>query len=200
MYHTALTAVVWLILCRCGWLLIGLIRLIPVHRRARTSKWGAIELFTFVELPLFFALAFYLYSRVPVSSSPSTLAVLAASVGLLLALAGVLISLWSVYTTYRTGIILDAGHFIKKNHGLVTTGAYGFVRNPMYLGVFLIWLAAGVAFESFVVLLIAALYVIPAYIMYIKSEETMLVQEFGDDYRRYCDRVGRILPRLNRSL
>ena len=198
MHQTVLTAVVWLVLIRCVWLFIGLIRLIPVHRRARTKKWGPIELFTFAELPVFFALAFYLYSRAPVSPSPGAPAVLGAVAGALLALAGVLISLWAFYTTYRTGIVLDLGHFVKKEHGIVSSGAYRFVRNPLYLGVFLIWLGAAIAFQSFPVLLIAVFYVIPTYLLYIRSEEAMLLQEFGDEYQRYRDRVGRIFPRLNR--
>ncbi len=199
MYQTLLSAVVWLALVRCGWLLIGLIRLIPVHRRAKTRKWGPTEFFTTAELPLFFALTLYFFSRAPASSSPSLLTWLAAIVGVLLALTGVVISLWSVYTTYRAGIILDAGHYIKKEHRLITTGAYGFVRNPMYLGVFLIWLGIATGFKSLTVLLITVFYVIPVYLVYIRSKEPMLLREFGDEYESYRDRVGMILPRLNRS-
>ncbi len=199
MYRTLLRAVVSSALVRCGWLFIGLIRLIPVHRMAKTSKWSRTEYFTIAELPLFFVVAFY-FLRAPVSSSRSALAWLAAGAGAILALASVVISLWSVYTTYRTGIILDAGHYIKKEHRLVTTGAYGFVRNPMYLGVFLIWLGIASAFRSLMVFLTTVFYVIPAYAMYMKSEESMLVREFEDEYDWYRDRVGMILPRLNRPV
>ncbi len=93
MYQTLLSAIVWLALVRCGWLLIGLIRLIPVHRRAKTRKWGPTEFFTTAELPLFIALTLYFFSRAPASSSPSLLTWLAAIVGVLLALTGVVISL-----------------------------------------------------------------------------------------------------------
>ncbi len=200
MYRTLLRAVAWTALVRCGWLLVGLIRLIPVHRGAKSRKWGPIELFTFGELPLFFALASYVFWRAPISASRSALAWLAGVAGALLALAGVVISLWSVNTTYRTGIILDAGHYIKKDHRLVTSGPYGFVRHPMYLGVFLIWLGIATAVRSLVLFLITVFYVIPAYLMYMKSEETMMLREFQDEYQSYRDRVGMILPRLNWSL
>lgn len=199
MYQKVLTAIVCLVFVRCAWLLIGLIRLVPVHRRARTGKWGPSEIFTVFELPLFFALAFYLCSRPPVPSSPNTLALLAAVAGALMGLAGVGISLWSMYTSYRAGIILDVGHYIKKEHPLVTDGAYGFVRNPIYLGIFLIWFGVAIAFQSRVVLLIAVFYVIPAHVMYIRSEEAMLMRAFGDEYRMYRERVGMIFPRLKRS-
>ena len=195
MYQTLLSAVVWLALCRCFWLLVGLIRLIPVHSRAKTRKWGLTEVLTMAELPLFFAVTFHFFSQVPAPSSPGVLAWLAAVAGVFLALAGVGISLWSVYTTYRAGIILDTGHYIKKGHKLITAGAYGFVRNPMYLGVLLLWLGMAIGFKNSVVLLIAVLYVGPVLLMYIRSEEPMLLQEFGEEYESYRDRVGMILPR-----
>lgn len=184
---------------RCGWLLIGIMRVGSVHRAARIRKWGVIEVLTLAELPLFFALAYYLYAR-PVGEPVSGLLVLLpALVGALLALAGVAVSIWAIRTTVRMGVILDAGHFIKHEHPLITTGAYGFVRNPMYLGVILIWLGAGIAYRELEVLLLAVFYVAPAYVLYGRSEDKMLLLEFGAEYARYRERVGAFLPRWSRS-
>ena len=41
---------------RSSWLLVGLVRVIPVHVRARTRKWGVPEVLTFFELPVFLTL------------------------------------------------------------------------------------------------------------------------------------------------
>jgi protein-S-isoprenylcysteine O-methyltransferase Ste14 len=65
----------------------------------------------------------------------------------------------------------------------------------MYLGVFLIWLGLAVAFRSPVASLLTVLYVIPAYLVYMRSEEAMLSSEFGPAYERYRARVGMVLPR-----
>jgi protein-S-isoprenylcysteine O-methyltransferase Ste14 len=73
------------------------------------------------------------------------------------------------------------------------------VRHPIYLGVFFIWLSLAIAFKSSVVLLLTMLYVIPAYLLYMRSEENMMLSEFGDEYQRYRDRVGMVLPQLRRS-
>jgi len=170
-----------------------------VHRRARTTRWGIPELLTLAELPLFFLVVFCLYSRLAVSSDPRAMAWLVAIAGALLALSGLWISLWSFYTTYRAGIIIGTGHYVEDQHKLVTYGAFGLVRHPIYLGVFLIWLSLAIAFKSLVVLLLTALYVIPAYFLYMRSEENMMVSEFGDEYRRYRDRVRMVLPQLRRS-
>jgi len=53
-----------------------------------------------------------------------------------------------------------------------------------------------VCFLSYVVAAITALYVIPAYLLYIRSEERMMVDTFGDQYARYRGEVPMLLPRL----
>ena len=193
-YQALLGSVVWMALARCAWLVIGLIRAIPVHRRARTRKWGFAEILALAELPLFLVVSGYFFSRPP-ADAPTPIAWLAALVGCVLAVSGVFVSLWSIYTTLRAGIILDAGHYIKGEHPLVTTGAYGLVRNPMYLGVFLIWLGLAMAFRSPVASLLTVLYVIPSYLVYMRSEERMMLSEFGPAYERYRGRVGMVLPK-----
>jgi protein-S-isoprenylcysteine O-methyltransferase Ste14 len=182
-------------LIRSAWLLVGLARVIPVHRRARTRKWGLVEVLAFLELPVFLALTGLLIARPPAGTSASPLALPAATLGALLALAGLCISLWAIYTTLRHRIVLDAGHFVKEEHPLITTGAYGFVRNPMYLGIILIWLGIAVSFRSLPLLLVAAAYVVPVLSMYIRAEERMLASEFGAPFEAYSRRVGRLLPR-----
>ena len=151
------------------------------------------------ELPLFFVVSFSLHSRLSGSPDLTTTGLATAITGGVLALGGLSISLWSFYTTYRAGLILSTGHYVEEDHNLVTSGAYGFVRHPIYLGVFLVWLSLGIAFESPGVLLLTMLYVVPAMLAYIRSEERMMLSEFGEEYRRYRDRVGMVVPHLHHS-
>jgi protein-S-isoprenylcysteine O-methyltransferase Ste14 len=183
---------------RCSWLVVGLVRVIPVHLRARTRKWGGAEVFTFLELPVFLVLTALLVGRAlpPPPGNPTSLAL--AAVGTLLALAGVVVSVWAIATTVRRSVILDAGHFVKQEHPLVTSGAYGFVRNPMYLGIILLWFGIAAAFQSSVLLAMAALYVVPVLWFYIRAEEQMMLSEFGAQFEEYARRVGRLVPRLRR--
>jgi protein-S-isoprenylcysteine O-methyltransferase Ste14 len=76
---------------------------------------------------------------------------------------------------------------------LVISGPYRFSRNPMYLGLALLF--TGVAVMLGVVW--ALLFVIPL-ILYIQvrviiPEERYLQRAFGDDYRAYCSQVRRWL-------
>jgi protein-S-isoprenylcysteine O-methyltransferase Ste14 len=87
---------------------------------------------------------------------------------------------------------------VKEEHPLVTTGAYGFVRNPMYLGIILIWFGLAMAFQNGLLLLVSAAYVVPVLWFYIRAEERMMASEFGAQFAEYERRVGRLLPRLGR--
>jgi protein-S-isoprenylcysteine O-methyltransferase Ste14 len=183
---------------RCSWLLVGLVRVIPVHLRARTRKWGVPEVLTFFELPIFLALTALLVVRALPVPTASPISLVFAAVGTLLAWAGVLVSVWAIATTIRRRVILDAGHFVKQEHPLVTGGAYAFVRNPMYLGIILLWLGIAVALQSTVLLAVATAYVVPVLWFYIRAEERMMLSAFGAQFEEYARRVGRLVPRLRR--
>ena len=83
---------------------------------------------------------------------------------------------------------------IRKNHRLVTTGVYERIRHPMYAA-HLLWATAQllllhnwIAGPAF---LVASL---PLYMARIPREEEMMEERFGDEYRRYAERTGRVLP------
>ncbi len=79
---------------------------------------------------------------------------------------------------------------------LVTTGPYGYVRNPLYLGNFL--LSFGVCLVANVTWLIPILvlgYVLQ-YLPIVAVEEGYLLEACGVVYQAYQERVPRFLPRL----
>ena len=78
---------------------------------------------------------------------------------------------------------------------LVTTGPYARVRHPMYTGSFA-WAATVLLFTdhwgvggAFIVLL---LFVV---VFRLRTEEEVLIEHFGDDYREYMARTNRFWPR-----
>jgi protein-S-isoprenylcysteine O-methyltransferase Ste14 len=89
---------------------------------------------------------------------------------------------------------LSSGH-VKKNEELATSGPYAYTRNPLYFGSIVI--AAGFALAALRWEIAVALVVMFAaiYVPVIRGEEEFLTQHFAD-YREYCSRVPRLLPRL----
>ena len=115
-------------------------------------------------------------------------------VGFLMIIIGELIRLWGVSwagsetrTTDKPG-----GTF------LVISGPFAYMRNPLYLGNIIIYLAIGVmSFAIFPYLQIFALaFFFIQYYFIIRSEEEFLTTKYGDQYRKYSAYVNRFIPRL----
>jgi len=79
----------------------------------------------------------------------------------------------------------------QPTRALVTTGIHGWSRNPIYLGMFLIYDGIGIAASSpWVLLLTLPLAIIIRYGV-VAREEAYLERRFGDSWRDYKVRVRR---------
>jgi protein-S-isoprenylcysteine O-methyltransferase Ste14 len=74
---------------------------------------------------------------------------------------------------------------------LVTTGIHGWSRNPIYVGMFLVYCGIGVAVRSPSILLLALPLAITIRYGVVAREEVYLERRFGDTYRDYKARVRR---------
>lgn len=87
---------------------------------------------------------------------------------------------------------------LSKVHALVTQGPYRYVRHPMYTSFFLSGIGALLATANWSIaapLLISYTWM---YLGRVASEEAMMIEHFGDAYRQYMTRTGRLLPRWPR--
>jgi protein-S-isoprenylcysteine O-methyltransferase Ste14 len=84
---------------------------------------------------------------------------------------------------------------IQPGHTLVTSGIYGVIRHPSYLGLLVNSLGWGLAFRSGVGVLLTAL-LIPPLLARIRAEERLLRTQFGAEYGAYCARTSRLIPGL----
>ena len=84
----------------------------------------------------------------------------------------------------------------KQDHELVATGPYRWVRHPLYTTGLALILAVGLMLSSWVVLLLAGITLAFMWLVVIPVEERELLARFGDRYRGYAGRTGRLLPRL----
>jgi protein-S-isoprenylcysteine O-methyltransferase Ste14 len=79
----------------------------------------------------------------------------------------------------------------KPSLSLVTVGIFGWMRNPMYVGLMLILagLATGLASDWTLVLLVPAALIL--HFGAVKREERYLKAKFGESYRAYMSKVPR---------
>jgi protein-S-isoprenylcysteine O-methyltransferase Ste14 len=79
---------------------------------------------------------------------------------------------------------------------LIVRGSYRFVRNPMYVGYYLLLLGQAILFKSFGFLLYLAVLFLLFHLLVVFVEERMLKEKFGELYEQYCKSVPRWIPRL----
>ena len=87
--------------------------------------------------------------------------------------------------------------YLRKARQLATNGPYAYVRNPLYLGNFLIGFGfCLIIWHS----IIGVIFIVGFFLVYwltIRGEEQRLAFKFGDAYAEYCRKVPRFLPRLS---
>jgi len=103
------------------------------------------------------------------------------------------------YGLLPIGVILWAAAVIQLMTGfskgdLVTTGAYGIVRNPIYSSATFFLLPA-VALLTFTwVYFVPAIFLYAGVMIFIGTEEKQLTKAFGKEYENYLARVDRLVP------
>jgi protein-S-isoprenylcysteine O-methyltransferase Ste14 len=112
--------------------------------------------------------------------------------GVMLFAAGGALRLWPVFVLGRRFSGLVA---IQPGHTLVTSGIYGVIRHPSYLGLLVNSLGWSLAFRAGIGVLLTAL-MVPPLLARIGAEERLLRTQFGDEYGAYCARTSRLIPGL----
>ena len=111
-------------------------------------------------------------------------------IGLVLFGAGGALRLWPVFVLGNRFSGLVA---IQPGHTLVTSGVYGVIRHPSYLGLLISTFGWGLVFRSAVGVLLAAL-LVPPLLARINAEERLLRSQFGEEYDAYRARTWRLIP------
>jgi protein-S-isoprenylcysteine O-methyltransferase Ste14 len=112
------------------------------------------------------------------------------SLGGLLSLLGAGLLLWASGLFRRVGSDVRPW---KPTTVIVDSGIYAVTRNPMYLGMALLHAGIALALDNLIALLMLLPVLLWIRTRVIAREETYLEGKFGDDYRRYRQRVRRWL-------
>jgi protein-S-isoprenylcysteine O-methyltransferase Ste14 len=110
------------------------------------------------------------------------------------ALAGTFLLLGLVVNLAGAGRFLHLGTAIiphKAASKLVTSGIYRWTRNPMYLGMALLYAGIAILFDSIGALLLLPIVLAVIQTQVIAREEAYLERAFGDEYLAYKRRVRR---------
>jgi protein-S-isoprenylcysteine O-methyltransferase Ste14 len=111
-------------------------------------------------------------------------------IGLAFIVAGVAFSLWAIATLGRH---YDLELEIHRDHELVRTGPYRFVRHPVYTGLGLHFAGACLATGNLLLIAGTLLVTYPALYLRARTEERLLRQRFGAAYDEYARRVRMLL-------
>jgi len=87
---------------------------------------------------------------------------------------------------------------LQTGHRLVTSGPYRRIRHPMYTALIMYELSWVLVSAS---LLFLVYYVITVILMIVRipKEERMMLENFGEEYRSYMKRTGRLLPHFRQE-
>lgn len=85
---------------------------------------------------------------------------------------------------------------ILNEQELVTSGVYHRIRHPVYAAMWLWALANPLLLHNWVAGLALIVLFTPLYLLRVPQEEAMMLEQFGDQYRAYMARTGRLFPRL----
>jgi protein-S-isoprenylcysteine O-methyltransferase Ste14 len=82
----------------------------------------------------------------------------------------------------------------RTDHKLVTEGLYRWVRHPMYSSFLLLAIGQCLLLPNWIAGPIGLLAIAILFFFRVGREEAMMMETFGEEYRRYMSRTARIVP------
>jgi protein-S-isoprenylcysteine O-methyltransferase Ste14 len=159
--------------------------------------WREEGLATMVLLRLFglagwLSMAAYLINPTWMSWSEMHLPVWVRWIGVLTGLLSIPMLYW-LFKSIGKNISQTVG--TRKQHQLVITGPYRWMRHPLYsIGTMMALSIALIASNWFIATAVTGALVM--LLVRLPKEEENLIKRFGSDYEDYMQRTGRLLPRL----
>ena len=86
---------------------------------------------------------------------------------------------------------------IKNKHTLIEDGIYKHIRHPMYAAHLLWGIAQVLLVPNWIAGFASLVVFIPFYFLRVRREERVMLEQFGEEYRLYRGRTGRLLPRFH---
>jgi protein-S-isoprenylcysteine O-methyltransferase Ste14 len=104
-------------------------------------------------------------------------------------------ALWMFYRTHQDlGRNWSVTLEIREQHKLITNGIYSRLRHPMYTAFWLWALAQALLLPNWIAGPAGLVGFGTLFFLRVGREERMMIEMFGDEYRRYVERTDRIIP------
>lgn len=114
--------------------------------------------------------------------------------------AGLFLGALALYGIFRVhcelGKYFSSTLVIRDGHKLVRTGPYRLVRHPMYTSYLMLFVAAFLISENWVIGLSGTAVIASLMTLRIGREEALLLEHFGEEYEQYRQTTGMFLPTL----
>lgn len=108
------------------------------------------------------------------------------------------IAIWVLYASHAH---LDSNWIpvlaIHKEHTLVTSGIYKYIRHPMYAAHILWAIAQILILHNWIAGYSFFIVMVPHYLARVGKEESMMIEQFGGAYEDYMKSTGRIFPKFS---
>ena len=166
----------------------------PTGRAGRLARRLPVHIVYLLGAVPYFAICGLLWRPLPVSLSAGW-RVAALALGALLGAAGGGLYLWGrLLLGDMYNVASSFGVELYRDHRLVTTGPYRWVRHPMYLGLLLSGLGGLLVYRRWALVFVLA--TLPGAAVKAGLEERLLAEEFGARWEEYPRRVPAWIPRL----
>jgi protein-S-isoprenylcysteine O-methyltransferase Ste14 len=113
--------------------------------------------------------------------------------GIIFNIVGLILLVWIHRTLgQHWSMMLELG----AEHKLVTTGPYAHVRHPMYTFFYILAISTALISANVCVGLFGIIAWTILYTVRVEKEEDMLLEQFGEEYKEYMERTGRLVPKF----
>jgi protein-S-isoprenylcysteine O-methyltransferase Ste14 len=104
-------------------------------------------------------------------------------------------ALWLFYRTHKDlGRNWSVTLEVREQHTLVTSGVYARVRHPMYSAFWLWAIAQALLLPNWIGGPAGLVGFGALFFLRVGREEALMIETFGEEYRRYMARTARVLP------
>ncbi len=114
-------------------------------------------------------------------------------------IAGVAIFAFALWLLWRSHADLGRNWLpmlqIREEHTLITQGVYRYIRHPMYAAHWVWGIAQALLLQNWIAGLSMLVFLAPVYLFRASREERILIEHFGEEYRSYMNRTGRLIPK-----